>query len=506
MSRQFAAPTITGIVLAAMCLPVQAEKGAPRVIEAAMTAMGGRTHLVGLHSMKLDLRTVLYRIDDSEREDGAPWLNIDVGSEWRDEDAGRYRAEIDDASAQWVVGKTVRIDDGHAIASAISAQGTLRWSAQPSLGERMALTPEHLLFTAAAAADLKQEPDATVNGEPQDVVSFTWKGFPTRLYIDKDLHLLTRIEQKRASPLDRLSVMLGDVMWRTDFLFYKPELGGLIYPHQLNLYRDGQTYATTIVLKLEENPPPPSSGYTVPADAGVDLETAAAFAYADLPIPTPTTGDVLHPLGQDVWQIAGNWNVLVVKQSDGLVVIECPQSGAYSDRIIGLLADRFPGVRIKAVVSTTDSLWHIAGARSYVARGTPIYVLDRNSARVARFIARPHTLVPDDLSKSPHKAELRPVSSRTIIGDGPSRIEIYPIRGHGDARMMMVFVPTLGLLYGSSNDAGSGTAATFNSFEVVSAVETLHLPVTDYIAIHTEKTSWDSFRTVVKEKPIVHFD
>jgi hypothetical protein len=71
--------------------PVMAQRDTAQVIEASMDAMGGRSHLKGLHSLKLDLRTVAYRIDDSEQEDGAPWLNIDVASEWRDEDAGRSR-------------------------------------------------------------------------------------------------------------------------------------------------------------------------------------------------------------------------------------------------------------------------------------------------------------------------------------------------------------------------------------------------------------------------------
>jgi hypothetical protein len=250
-----------------------------------------------------------------------------------------------------------------------------------------------------------------------------------------------------------------------------------------------------------------SRGLCVPADANVDLQQAAVFNFADIAIPKPKSGDPLQPLGENVWEIAGAWNVQVVKQSDGLVVIECPQSGAYSDRVIALLSERFPGVRIKAVVSTTDSLWHIAGVRPYVARGIPIYVLDHNAGRTARFIARPHTLMPDDLSKSPRAPELRGVTERTVIGEGVSRIELYPIRGHGDARMMMVFMPGLRLLYGSSNDTGAGgTAATFNAFELVSRVDGLQLPVKDYIAIHTEKISWADFRTVVAEKPVLHVD
>jgi hypothetical protein len=483
---------------------------AAQLLDSAFTAMGGREHLTSLHSLKLDLRTILYRIDDSEQSDASPWVNVDIASEWRDEDAARYRSESDDASAQWLLNKTIEIDDGRTRSKGVRVQNVWHWSAQPSLGERLALSPERILFTAAAAPDLKQEPDATVNNEPQDVLSFTWKGFPTRLYLDKALHLPTRWEQRRASPLERASVLLGDIDWRADFLFYKPETSGLVYPHQWILYRDGQEYITAIVIKLQENVAPPADAFTVPADANLDLNKAAVASYADLPIPTPKSGDVLHPLGppeSNVWEIAGNWNVLIVKQPDGLVVIECPQSSNYSDRIIALLAERFPSVPIKAVISTSDALWHIAGVRPYVAQGTPIYVLDKNQTRLEKFIARPRTIVPDTLAKSPRAPKLIPVADRTVIGEGNSRLEIYPIRGHGDARMMMVFFPTLGLLYGSSNDLGSGnTSATFNSIELVGRVDSLHLPVKSYVAIHTDQIPYDQFRSVVKQSPVISVD
>jgi hypothetical protein len=173
--RRYAAFALACMVfsLTSLSSPAVKQNDATQVIEAAMNAIGGRSHLSGLHSLKLDLRTIAYRIDDSEEEDGAPWLNIDVASEWRDEDAGRFRIENDDASAQWVIAKMVKIDDGHALAAAVYRDGSWHWSAQPSFGERLALSPEHILFTAAAAPDLKVEPDETVNGEPQEVLSFS---------------------------------------------------------------------------------------------------------------------------------------------------------------------------------------------------------------------------------------------------------------------------------------------------------------------------------------------
>jgi hypothetical protein len=480
-------------------------KTASMIVQASILASGGND-LSRLHSLQLALRTILYRIDDSEREDASPWLNVDAGIEWRDEDQGRYWSETDDASAQWVAPKSVKIDDGLTVTSGTLWKGKWRWSAQHSFGERLALSPERILFTALASQDLRQDPDAAIDGEPQDVLSFTWQGFRTRLFIDKTLHLPTRVEQTRASPLERASVMLGDVRWRTDFLFYKPTPGGLIYPHQWNMYRDDREYSTTVVLHLEANVPAPQVDLP-PPDAKLDLQAAATASYQDLPIQAPTHGELLQPLAPDVWEIAGNWNVLVIKQVDGLVVIECPQSGGYSERIIALLAQHFPGMRIKAVVSTTDSLWHIAGVRPYVALGIPIYVLDRNADRVTRFIERPRTIVPDRLAKAPRRPSLRSVGQLTVLGSGASKVELYPIRGHGDARMMMAFMPANGLLYGSSNDdAAPQPGVTFNAFELVARVEVLRLAVKDYVAIHTAKMPWAEFRADVAKRQVISAD
>jgi hypothetical protein len=149
-------------------------------------------------------------------------------------------------------------------------------------------------------------------------------------------------------------------------------------------------------------------------------------------------------------------------------------------------------------------LWHIAGVRAYVACGIPIYALDLNVPRLDRLIANPRRFDPDALARKPRAAVYRRVSQRTVIGDGDTRIELYPVRGHGDERMLMAFLPGRGLLYGSSNDIGAGTTQpTFNAFELVDRVEALRIPVTDYIAIHTAKMPWSRFRSLVRSQPVL---
>ena len=473
-----------------------------QVLNQAFAAMGGRKLLGDLHSLQLHIRTVQYRIDDSERVEGPYWLNIGIGTEWVDEDHGRSATKLDDASAQWPL-DIIEFNDGRMDARGVIWTGKRVWSgAAPKVIDDLALRPERLLSTAALAPDLHRLPDRVLHEQAQHVLVFTWKDHPIRLYLDTALHLPSRLEIIGARKGSRSGVMLGDIVWRTDYLFYKRQPDGLVYPHQVNVFRSGEPYATKVVTALVENAPPPPGGYMPPASAGLTPPDPYA-AYGSEPI-DPTA---MHSLGKDVWLIDGSWNVMVVRQPDGLVVVEAPKSGAYSAHVLDLLGQRFPGVPVKAVVSTTDSTWHIAGIRTYVARGIPVYVLDANEARLAQAIGASHSLEPDELDRRPVAPHLHPVSAKTTIGTGPTRLDIYPIRGHGDERMMMVYVPGEHLLYGSSNDVNlqqkPKPRATFNAFELVRRVDDLHLSVREYVAIHTPKMPWSDFRDIVLTQPAI---
>ncbi len=497
------------------CLQVHAGEAAPSrpathhavdahaVLEAALSAMGGRDRLAGLHALALDLHTVSYRIDDSERADGPYWLSIGTGTEWRDLDRDRYRRDMQTASAQWPL-RVVTIDTGSAIAQGSPWRGAWYWSARkPALQDALALSPERMLLTAAAATDLRRLPDATLHAQPQQVLGFSWQGHAARLYLDTTMHLPSRLEVDDDLAGSRNSVMLGDAGWRTDYLFYKRQPDGLVYPFQWNLSRDGTPIQTTVVTALRENAAAPAEGFDAPASAKLDLAAIArAGAYGSGPL-APVGKDPLLPVATDAWLIAGAWNVMVVRQADGLVVIEAPESSARSDAVLDLLAGRFPSQPVKAVVSTTDSLWHYAGLRSYIARGIPVYALDANLALLRRAASHPHGLDPDALSRAPRAPRFVPVAGPTRIGSGAARIDLYPIRGHGDERMLMAYLPGARLLYGSSNDIGQGEPlrATFNAFELVARVDALGLPVRDYVAIHTAKMPWREFRDIVLTRP-----
>jgi hypothetical protein len=476
-------------------------RSANALAEQALTAMGGEAVVRGLTALKLDIRQVVERIDDSERWERPAWIAVRTIDEVRDLTRGRRAITLHEDSPQFISDRTT-IDDGAITATRlVSRDRPAVWQARPSDGVTAALAPEHILLTARAAPDLRDAGTAAIDGLPHDVLRFTWRGFPVTLYLDQTLHLLRRIESVRADKYDLVHTAWGDVRWRTDLLYWKRETSGLIYPRQSDLYRNGQHVQTDSIIALSCNPPLDDAAFVVPEAARQVFDTTGHQVYAARGSIDAKTAFL--ELADGIWLVKGNWNVVVADQGDGLLVIECPQSGGYSAKVLAAIAERFPGRPVKGLVTTTDALWHFAGLRTYVAQGLPIYALEPTVPLLKALVASPHTLEPDPLSRAPRAAIFHPITGPTTLGAAHRTIVVYPIRGHGDERMMMVWFPGQKLLYGSSNDVGPVGArrlGTFNLPELVAAVQREHLEVEHYVAIHTDKMAWaDVQRTALTE-------
>src|SRR5262249_54111172 len=83
-------------------------------------------------------------------------------------------------------------------------------------------------------------------------------------------------------------------------------------------------------------------------------------------------------------------------------------------------------------------------------------ILTRNAR--ARF-----TFVPDTLAKTPREPLFRPISTRTVIGSGDTRVELIPVRGETGERMMLAWLPGAKVLYSSDliQRTGPGPRAGF---------------------------------------------
>jgi len=465
----------------------------PRALmDEAMDAMGGAQLLRDLRSMSLRANFEVFRIDDSERSEPPYWLTAQHVDEVRDLQAMRYAQRISAEGPQFDPWVMTIVGTPDSTATNYPGPAGDQWSMRPDSGAYLSLAPERILQAAAAATDLRRVPDQVVHGVPHQVLQFTWQGFPVRVYLDRDSRLPDTVESVRTSAYDIAQSAWGDVTYRAEFEFWRTLSNGLRYPRQWNLYRNGELEGVYSIYGATPNATIDDAEFAVPDATRREFEATGRTPLVDYPF-----GNEQEPMvevADGIWFIEGRWNVLVVRQPDGLVVVEAPQSSGYSTKVLGLLAQRFPGTRIAAMVSTTDATWHIAGVREYVAHGVPVYALAATLPLLRRLVDAPHTLAPDDLTKSPRAPELRPVDAATVVGVGPTRFVIHPIRGQSDERMLMVYFPDQQLLYGSSNDLFRGDDGawngTFNLPELVAAVRREHLLVRRYVSIHTKPMDW----------------
>jgi hypothetical protein len=185
-----------------------------------------------------------------------------------------------------------------------------------------------------------------------------------------------------------------------------------------------------------------------------------------------------------------------------VLVLEAPISGSYVRGVLAKAHREYPGVPIKAVLSTSDSWPHVAGVRQAVAEGVPVYALDLNKPLLERLVDAPHRLQPDDLQSHPRAPHWTVVGGRLELGKGANRVVLYPLRGASTERQYMVYFPQRKLLYASDTLAFTKDHALYNPelmSEVMQAVAREHLKVDTVYAMHQGPTPWTEVRQLVEQ-------
>lgn len=215
---------------------------------------------------------------------------------------------------------------------------------------------------------------------------------------------------------------------------------------------------------------------------------------------TAAHGESLAP-GVDLF--SGSWNSTIVRQPDGLVILEAPISQTYMAGIVGEAKKRYPGLAIKGVLSTSDSWPHTGGVRFAVSQGFPVYLLDLNRPLLDQLIRAPHTLDPDALQSARPKApNWTIVAGKTVLGTGPNRLELYPLRGASTERQYLAYFPEHRLLYASDTLALNSDGTLYDPelmHEVAQAVEREGLSVDRVFAMHQGPMPWSQVMSLIAQ-------
>jgi glyoxylase-like metal-dependent hydrolase (beta-lactamase superfamily II) len=210
------------------------------------------------------------------------------------------------------------------------------------------------------------------------------------------------------------------------------DFGGIKFPRHIVQTEDG--FPT---LDITVNDVKPNAPVSIAVPANVQQATAQPLRVG------------VEKLADGVWYFstpnARNW---AVEFNDYVVVVEGIGSEARSLAAIEEIKKVIPNKPIRYVINTHAHYDHAGGLRTYVAQGATVITHELNKPFFEKVWARPRTIAPDLLSKSPRPATFETVSDRKVLTDGTRTIEIYHMKGtsHNVANLL-VYMPAQKLLF-----------------------------------------------------------
>ncbi|WP_266183783.1 hypothetical protein [Dyella humicola] len=357
--------------------------------------------------------------------------------------------------------------------------------------DALALGPERLLLNASAVSDLHYAPSQWLRGTAHSVVEFTWEGAPIRVLLNASNHLPDAMESTRT--FHDFWYAWGDVRQRVYFdnwhLFQ-----GLVLPTNLVEVRNDVPWQSTQILDARFNDK--LDDKTLAMDAAVASKSAQSKGWD-----RSFSDKARIELAPGIELYRGSWSTTLIKQDDGVLVLEAPISSTFAQGIFAKARSEYPDTPIKGVLTSSDSWPHMAGIREAVAEGLPVYALDLNRPLLERLVSSPHSLRPDALQTQPKAPRWMDVANKTEIGHGANRVVLYPLRGASTERQYMVYFPQHHLLYASDTLALNADHSLYDPqlmHEVVQAVEREHLQVDTVYAMHEGPTPWSDVLKLVR--------
>jgi hypothetical protein len=454
----------------------------------ALDAMGGRSRLEGVHAVALDVLSHTALMEQSYRQ--SPFLT----SYQRDRilldlDHGRMR---DDSHSIWPESDPRQAESDQTLIVTADGSGyhdpkgdsPSGLAALDEARQALALGPLRVLIAAADATDLHYDSVRDVRSTPHAALAFTWKGIPVTVLLNARNHLPDAVETQQQ--FRDFWFFWGDVSQRLYWDNWK-FTAGIVYPCNEVVERNGAPWKSSESIDVQFNPTSAADSFAL--DPKVAQQSAQGKGWN-----RPFKADAPTQLADGVSLYSGSWNATIVRQDDGLVLLETPISSLYAQGLFETARRQYPGMPIKAVLSTSDSWPHVGGIRYDVAQSVPVYVLDLNQPLLDRLVAAPHTIDPDALQaarKSPH---WKLVAGKVEIGTGANRMQLFPLRGAVTERQYMVYFPEHHLLYASDTlviDPDQHTLYDPEMMrEVKQAVDREHLLVDTVYAMHQGPTPW----------------
>jgi glyoxylase-like metal-dependent hydrolase (beta-lactamase superfamily II) len=311
--------------------------------------------------------------------------------------------------------------------------GTTGQALDPAVDRMLTLWATPYGFVKAAMAN--QATERSVRGGTE--VAFTIGGRYKMVGIINSQHQVERVRTWIDYPL------MGDVLVETVYRVYK-DFDGVLFPASIVQSQGGFPTLDVTTISVKTN---------VPADIIVPDNVRGAKA-------PPVRVDV-QKVADGVYFFTGGHNSLAIEMQDHIVIFDTPNSEARGLAVIAKAKELIPNKPVRYVINSHHHWDHSAGLRAAMDEGATIVIHESNRAFFEQVAKRPHTLVPDRLSKSKKTPKFLTFGADGLeLTDGTRTLAVYEISPNEHALdLAMVYLPKEKILaeadaYNSGADPG----------------------------------------------------
>jgi len=366
--------------------------------------------------------------------------------------------------------KTIQVVSGKYAWSEGGAQPAANPGAVSDRSRQVWLTPHGVIKAAIA------------NGSTTDgnVIALNIEGRDVKATLN-DQNLVDRIEYLTTNSV------VGDVPVEITYSDYA-DYGGVKFPTRIVEKQDGFETLDVTIKDVKPN-------------VEVSLEVPAAVPQAPAPPASPRVE--VEKVGEGVWSLnAANTRSLAVEFKDHIVMLEGPTSEARSIAVNEVVRKTVPNKPIRYVVNTHAHYDHAGGLRTYVAEGVTVITHEDNKAFLEQAWARPRTIEPDLLAKSPKTPMIETVSDKKVLTDGSRTIELHHLQdsGHNTATLIAYLPAERIMMYGDGynpppgDDPRDPTRTPEYGMDLLENAQRLKLNVARIAPVHGRVVPFDNMK------------